>query len=363
MGFDDFKRYILRDLIFPKTLVVMHPGLIVNRTVRKFGKGDMKTRTSYYFEDIYSSLYLDSEKKMGRDRADLLWYKIGKDSSLRYLSFLGCSDFSDKIIRLVLEHCFNSIKSTGFSFAHRFSYDADKKFLEVFGKESVICRKTGSGALVAGVVAGVMTHFQNENFEAEATCGECPGSCGVVSHPGIKEKYIADIEELTAAKDYGALNFSTKSFKGFTSFGDLIKFGKVTLDNAKSKVYFEGKALLTSEIGLGELFLKNYVEAGELELFERSVVRSSAVLFRELTEGKSHGYKLKFITNLISGLGWGVPYFKKNGDVIVLSILNPPVTKYGASHSRYVINGFLNEIYRENFKIKNTSHYKVVFEC
>lgn len=364
MVFKDFKNFIFRELIFPKTLVLDYPGIIINKTVRKFGKGSIKTRTSYYFEDIYSELYNDSLKKIGQERVDLLWYKIGKDSSLRYLSFLGENKFSDSVMELVLAHCLNSIKSAGFSFIGEFSYDSKSRSLEILGEKNIICRKTGSGALVAGIVAGIMTYFQNENFEAEAFCDKCPGSCRVVSDSRIKEKYVADIKELLPAKDYDVLNFCpVKIINGFSSFGDLIKFKKVNMDNADSKLLLKNKTILTSEIGLGELFLKNYVQAGELRLFERSVVKSSACVFRDLTKNNSYEYKLKFISNLISGFGWGVPYFKKSGNVIKLTILNPPVTKYGPSHVRYKINGFLNEIYGKSFKIKKVSSNEVIFEC
>jgi len=364
MIFKNFKNFILAELIFPKTLIVNRPGIIINKTVRKFGKGNIQTRTAYYFEDIYSGLYLDSLKKMGKDRVDFLWYKIGKDSALRYLSFFGSNKSNDKNIGLVLEYSLNAIKSTGFSFIDSFCYDSKKKSLEVFGKDNVICRKTGSGSLVAGIVAGIMTYFQGRNFEAEASCNKCPNSCKVVSHLGMKEKYIPNIEELSPMKKYASLNFDSVDYpSNLSSFEDLIRFNKVKISGSESKIFLQDKAVLTSEIGLGDLFLKNYFESGELNLFESSMIKTSASLFRDLTSDKDYKYKLKFVSSLISGFGWGVPHFKKNRDVIILTISNPPITRYGVSHVRYVINGFLNEIYGKIFNITSASDYKIIYEC
>ncbi|MBS3087394.1 hypothetical protein J4226_02255 [Candidatus Pacearchaeota archaeon] len=364
MIFTNFKKFILRELIFPKTLIVDYPGVIINNTIRRFGKGNVRTRTSYYFEDIYSNLYLDSLREMGKEEADLLWYKIGKDSSLRYLLFLGDNKFSDNIVGLVLEHCLNTIRSTGFSFSGSFSYDSKKKFLKISGGKNVICRKTGSGSLVAGIVAGIMTYFQRENFEAEAFCGDCSNFCIVKSCPEIEMKYFPNIEELRPMKNYASLNFSfVNSSKNFNSFGDLVKFNKIYINNDESKIFFLGKAVLTSEIGLGELFLKNYIQIGKLDLFERSVIKSSEVLFKDLTENEDLEYKLKFVSNLISGFGWGIPHFKKRGNVVILFIVNPLRTRYGVSHIKYIINGFLNQMYGKNFKIKKSENQEIIFEC
>ena len=80
----NIQKYLFNKLFFPKVVIIDKPGIIINKTIGKFGKEGTKTRVIYIFEDIYSELQLETIKDLGKDKTDLLWYKIGKDVIIRY---------------------------------------------------------------------------------------------------------------------------------------------------------------------------------------------------------------------------------------------------------------------------------------
>ena len=71
---------------------------------------------------------------------------------------------------------------------------------------------------------------------------------------------------------------------------------------------------------------------------------------------------MRFLSNLISGFGWGVPYFRRKENVVVLNLFNPVRTRFGVSHLNFVICGFLQNIYGDSLRIVKSCDNEVVFE-
>lgn len=53
----------------------------------------------------------------------------------------------------------------------------------------------------------------------------------------------------------------------------------------------------------------------------------------------------------MSVFGWGILTYKEGNDQIIFSFFNHPVTKYGFLYHGFVLNGFINKIYGDKFKI------------
>src|SRR3989339_1843298 len=81
------KNYLFGKLIFPKVFIIDQPGIIINKTIGRFGKEGVKTRVVYNFEYIAVNLYLETVKKIGKKKTDDLWYRIGKERGKKNFLF------------------------------------------------------------------------------------------------------------------------------------------------------------------------------------------------------------------------------------------------------------------------------------
>ncbi len=113
----DIKRYLFDKLFFPKVAIIDRPGIIINKTISRFGKEGVKTRVIYNFEDIAVNLYLETVKKLGKKKTDNLWYKIGKESGIRYFLFAKNKKIPPVLLLPIIEHTFNS---AGFAFCRKY---------------------------------------------------------------------------------------------------------------------------------------------------------------------------------------------------------------------------------------------------
>jgi len=89
----DIKKHFFKKFVFPKILVLDKPGLIISRNFNNLNKEAHNMRIVYSFEDFYVNLYFDTLKKLGEEKTNELWYKMGKDLGIRYFLFNGLVDF------------------------------------------------------------------------------------------------------------------------------------------------------------------------------------------------------------------------------------------------------------------------------
>jgi len=360
----DVRKYLFDKLFFPKVAIIDRPGIIINKTVSKFGKEGVKTRVIYHFEDIPVNLYLETVKKLGKEKTDDLWYKIGKDIAVRYLLFAKIKKIPKALLPLVIEHMFNTINSTGFTFGEKVNYNLKGKSLITHGKDCVICRKTKSGYFPAGIASGVLSFLLRENIEAEPHCNDCPKNCKIIASLKITKKYIPNIEELKPLRDYNKLNFpqNYKTSSEFKSFTDLLKFKKIQIGKKKGVFYFQDNVIIPSEVGLAKMNLKNYSEINELNLFKKIIIKTSEKIAENILQNeKSIEEKIKAINIMLSAFGWGLPYHKRIGNKIIYKFKFPPTTRYGPLFRALILNGYLNNIYNKKFNIKNITNERMEF--
>jgi hypothetical protein len=360
MLFQDIKHFFYEKLLFPEILVISNPGIIYNKSVSKFGKEKTRTRVAWFFESIYADLYKDTIKKK---KTEELWYKIGKDLTLRYCLFSNQKKLQQVDPEIILEFLFNNYKSSGFSFAEKLLFNEKK--LKVTGKNNLLCRKYKNGSLMSGVVSGTISYILGENIEAKALCKNCPKNCHIIASKKIKEKHTPSLKDLAPEEKYFEKNFRKplEIPTNLPSFTNLLKFKKVTVSKKDHKFYLRKRTILTSEIGLPEIFFENYKNIGEEKLIKDSIIKNSRELFSSISKKeKTEKEKLKLLKNIISGFGWGLPIFQENSKKIYLNLKNPPQTKYGDTHLLLVIHGFLESIFSKKFKMRKKDHNLFIFK-
>jgi len=356
----DIKKYILSKLILPKTLIIDRPGIIINKTTRRYGKESVRTRIIYHFEDIAINLYSEVLKKLGKEKADFLWYKIGKEAGTRYFLFVKRRKMPSLLMPLIIKHIFRTFDAAGMSFARDIFYNKKKKFLVTNGRNCAICRKTKSGDVMAGITSGILSSLLKENIEAEVRCTSCPDKCKIVASPQIPRKYVPNFKELAPLKDYDRLNIPTENGQtNLKSFTDLLKFKKIRINGQNGSFYFQNKMIVPSEIGLPGIISKNYIEIGEKNLFKKTVINTSENIIHELFGELNFQDKIKAIRNMVSAFGLGIMYLKKIKNTIILDFINPPITKFGPMFRAFILNGYINAVYDKKFGIKELTNKRI----
>ncbi|MCW8966814.1 MAG: hypothetical protein OQK82_09055 [Candidatus Pacearchaeota archaeon] len=358
-------RFILEKFIFPKILIINNPGIIINKTVSRFGKTYRKTRVIYNFEEIAVELYKKTVNKIGKEKTDDLWYKIGKDGITRYFLFANMPKISEYKSKLLIECMFSTLFNAGMTFCKNINYDFNKKSLITKGDKNVICSKTHSGSLVAGYISGILSSILKKNIETKILCNNCPSECKFLAHPKIPKKYIPNFETLKPSKEYYKLNFPKEMIEGsykFISFNDLLKFKKIRIDNKRKIFRYLNEIIIPSEIGLTSVILNNYKKIGEIEFANEVIISTSYNIAKKIFVNNDKDKNIKSLIGLLSAFGWGLPYIKKIGNKIIIDFIYPPKAKFGAKFNSLVLNGYLNYIFGKNLKPHIISSEKMVFK-
>ncbi len=352
MAIKSARNFFINKILFPKILNINEPGIITSKSlgIRK-GK---RRRMTYSFEEILSGLQLETLKELGNKKSSDLFYKIGKDVGTQYHFFIGKKKFPKLLRKDIVEYFFTRLSSVGMSFGKTIILDEKDNSWIFTGTDSLICRKTGNSSMFAGVVSGVLSLIVGKNIEAESRCKNCSESCKIIANENIPRKYIPDLNELKLSKDYENLNFPKKSIQRHktSSLNNLYSFKKITV-NKEGKSYFDGKALFFSEINMLELVAKNYLEDNK-RILEKGIIKNAEKVADHLLRNLNvEEEKLNYIKEILGSFGAGIPTIIKNKRKITVSILYPPITKYGFLYRALEINGFLNSIYKKNFKLLN----------
>lgn len=341
---NNIKDYIFNKLFFPKVVTIDKPGIIYNIFSRKFG-GRQTKRVVLYFEDIIANLQLETVEVLGKQSTNDLWYKIGKDVGARYMLLGKSKKPPSYLLPIIIDYLLTGFSSTGFSITQKQKFNHKKRLLILKGYNNIICRKSEISDYFAGAISGLLSNLYGKNIEAEMRgCCNSNKSCKIVMSPNIKTKYIPDINEIKPSKSYNQLNFSYKErkylFKKTSSYSDLIKFKKIMLEPTMN---FQNKTISVIEIGCLELIQYNYKKIGQEKLFIKGVTKGAEKLANELFIGIDN--KFKFIESMISGFGFGIPYYKKSKKEIEFNFIHAPITKFGFWYQVYVLNGFLNHYF------------------
>lgn len=359
----DVKRYLFDKLIFPRVFIIDKPGVIINKTIGKFGKEGIKTRVIYHFEDFVTELYKETVKKIGKEKTYRLWYNINKDTSFRYTLFAN-KQIPKILVPLVIKYIFKTLSGAGITFGERILFSGNSYVFQ--GKNCVICNKIQGGAMMAGTASGILSSVIGKNIEAEARCVDCPKKCLIEANFDIKTKHLPSIKELMPFKDYNKLNFpnlSKISFSSdFNSFTDLLKFGKIKMEKSSNVFLFQNKIIIPSEIGLAEIILTHYEKLEELSFAKNVLINTSYRIATEIFE-KDNSFKnnIKMLKIILSAFGWGMLFIKRNYKGVLCEFKHPPFNKGLPFFRAFILNGYINFIFKNDFQIKKISNTRILF--
>ena len=351
---ENARNYILNKLFFPKVAVIDKPGVIISKTSRKYGKKDSMKRIVFYFEDIISSLQLETIKELGKEKTSELWYKIGKAAGTRYLLLSKAKQPPSFLLPSIIEYIFSNLEANGMSVCNKIIFNSKNDSLILIGKNNIIWRKTKDGSLFSGLVSGILSFLLKRNIEAEYDYSVYDKKCKIIADKKIKKKYIPNFRDLSPLKEYNKLNCPLKNIKtsNLPSFSDFIKFKRIKVIK-KGRFYLDDQTIIPSEIGLLELIIKYYEDYKIKRLLEKEIIKSAEKIYEKISDNESNiKQNLESIRKIFCALGLGIPHYKINKNGIIFYILNAPICKYGFKYHSLVLNGFLNKIFKTKFKIK-----------
>jgi hypothetical protein len=322
-----FKEYFIRNFVLPKVITSNEPGRITSYSTSRYGPGRSMFRLCYGFEDLFVALQVASTKELGRVKSEELWYRIGKTFGMRHLSFSGKSKIPKMLIPDVLTFIFRGFQSSGFSVAERIEYDPAERSLVLTGPDNAICRKTGQGEVSAGVVSAIMSRLLAEDIEAtKVSCSKRGKYCRIVSNRDIPVKHKVEDLERYLPKDGYQLNFRDMAYQGtYDSFEKLVEFKRIVFKG--NRYFLSAYGLIYIEVGFFDIIYMIYDEYGLADVYDRTVRDSAARIVRELS--KQTEDRRRYVCNLLSALGWGIPSISDTGKGHTVTILSPPYSGIG----------------------------------
>jgi len=350
MSVNKIINYTLNKLFFPKVVTIDKPGIIYTIADRKFGSPSVKKRIIWYFEDPMISLQQETIKTMGKKQCSELWYRIGKDVGTEFMLLSKIRKIPSFLLPSVLDTISNRLKSAGFTALGNFEYIPKNKSIVFYGKNNIICRNTQDGEVFAGIISGIFSFLIGENIEGKLACKNCPNFCKIIADKDIPFRYRPDFDELKPSKIYDKLNFPNQIDRtGNTdSFGNLLKFKIVRLDDS-GRFYFENKVISPTTADFLGLIVNHYLKIDKESVLKKGVIDGAEKLASDLLDKKTIN-KIGYLKTVLSSFGWGIPNVEKVNKKIILDLLYPPITEYGFLYQVFFINGFLNYIFKKEFK-------------
>ncbi|MCH7850103.1 MAG: hypothetical protein IH845_00485 [Nanoarchaeota archaeon] len=355
----NIRNYLFDKLFFSKKVIINKPGVIINRSGRKYGGVYAQNRTVYLFEDTFADLQMNTITVLGKEKTSLLFYEMGKDAGLRYLIIGKAKRPPRFMLNEVIQHVFTGFRASGLTLLENFSYDSDYNNFVLSSKNSIILRKTKDASYICGFISSILSFLLGENIESEFMCYP-NGHCRIILNKKIKKKYIPNEKELEPFKDYNKNfpKYDSKFARGVYSYDELIKFKNIQVDK-NGITYFMGAPLIPIEFGCLELIAKHYNEKGIKDIFEKSITSSSNKIAKSLVgQLQQNNQKLKLLKNMFSGLGFGILFFKLDNKHIIVNIVYAPISRYKYSYVVFTLKGFLEEILGKKLQISKISFDK-----
>jgi len=343
--------YFVEKLLYPKVAVIDRPGIIISKTSSWYSSSSQK-RLLFHFEDLFVANQLAAVRKIGKKKASELYYCIGKDVGYRYMLLSGAKPpkiLHDKIIQYISR----TLASTGFTVFSKCRIGEDIVFT---GSDSMYCRKSGIGDISAGLISGVISYLKSANIEAKKTsCSKDSRECKIIVGKKIKTRYKVSKKGLKITKNYAKMNFAAIPVKSAQSFSDLIKFKFVKIDK-RGLFNIKGLPILPTEAGFAGIVYTHFKKIG----IEQALIQSIKTKSKEIVEEILPDIKLKDVLNLICCFGWGIPNVSRNGTKLILSLRNPPFTKYGYNYQAHEFAGYLSAIYKKASLVSLTEKWPII---
>ncbi|MDA3836522.1 MAG: hypothetical protein PF542_02775 [Nanoarchaeota archaeon] len=342
---EDVKKFVMKKLFFSKILDVDSPGIIYNKVNSKYSNfKTSKKRIVFYFEDLFSGLQDSTIEKLGYEKSHDLWYKIGKDLGLSYVSFPPIKEITKKKIPEVIDYFFQFFVGGGCTAAASVEH-LEFGGVRLIGKDNVICRRNGFSSFIAGVCAGILTFMHKKNFDSDVYCKNCPYGCNIVCLPNDSREYVDVVMDIQAfpLRKLSSSPFFKKSF----NLKDFLSFNKLKISFTGKWEFYE-RVIIPSPHYILDLVYKNYALFSAVDVFKESLVLNSENFFKNFISDIKN-VNLSFISNIFSSLGWGMLEAKKVEGKVAFDIINPATNEDGFYYLIYVLNGFLNSFYGKKY--------------
>jgi len=202
------------------------------------------------------------------------------------------------------------------------------------------------GGLFAGIYSGIISFLKGKNIEAKPDYRNYPKKCRIILDSSFEKKYIPPPERVKLIKNYEGLNFPETSFleKKVQTHKDFIKFKKIIIGKL-GEYFFNSKLLIPfNQSGFGFIY-DSFLEAGELDLFSKVIIKTAEDLAIHFFEGLSLSEKISLLEGMFSAFGQGVPMIRKKEGKIICTLLFPPIGKNSAHYHSFLLNGYLNNIF------------------
>ena len=359
----EFERYFFENFIHLDGKKSM-PGVIFANHFDSFFTKRSKARIVFFFEDIISNLFLETVNRFGEKRAEEVWYKIGKDFGIRYFLFSN-RRFSKCGKERNLESVFDYFRASGFGFLEEIIPGSSVDSFRVRGRESVFFDRINNGSFFAGILAGLLSGYYNENLEASFNIDDF-GIVLIIASRRFKKRYSPISDFLVPHFNYNKINSFVKknesSNRKIGTFLDFLRFKKIRKDENFNKWSFFDNGVFPVEVGFLGIVTKRYLDEGMSDVFRSVYIESSREIFNKMLESKPLvKNRASFVVNVLSGLGWGVPYFIHRKNEVVVRFLNPPFSKYGVLGRAFVLNGIVNSVFGTSYFLKSAVDSEFVY--
>jgi hypothetical protein len=348
--FENITKFIFDKVIFPKKIIIDTPGIIINRYVRKYGSNQQ--RLIFFFEE--SIIQVQKSLKEKTKKNENIWYELGKQTALRYISLANAKAPSKYLIPFLINYLFTGLRSTGLSAATKITYDSKNKTIKFEGKNNMICRITKDPSFSCGVIAAFASFILNENMKCVSEC-RCPNNCLLICSQDKSEKLpIPPIID----SNYNRLNFpkiNTIKDKKHTSFADLIKFKYI---EHSDKFKYCKKIILPCDCGIINNII-NVLEKEYKNTIKKALIKSGKIIAEEILPKSEKISQINTVISIFCGLGWGIPNYKIKDNEITFIFKYPPITPHGFNYTAYELNGFLNYIYKKEVKLNKIEFQKM----
>jgi len=195
-------------------------------------------------------------------------------------------------------------------------------------------------------ISGILSYLLKENMEAKFFTEDKKFNERIVVDKIFDKRYEPDKESIKKIP-FCPIDFLENRgvFSGLYSFSDFIKF-KIIKVYEEGGVILNNKVLIPLESSIPTIFLKNYELIRESKLFKKSLIKSSEKICRDILSGhKTTKKKMEVIRNIMSGLGMGEIYFKRESNIITATFFKKIFILENPAFVHLFINGFLNSLY------------------
>ncbi|MBN2367997.1 hypothetical protein JXC34_03185, partial [Candidatus Woesearchaeota archaeon] len=188
---------IFDKIYYPELISISEPGRITSRGSDNYGKAFKKKRQVYLFERAFTDLQTSIMKKVGKKKAEEIFYRIGKDTGYRFMLLANMGKSRRYLVPIKLKLIFFMFRMFGFTLNEEILFDNKSMILKVRGKNNIFCSKTNEQGFSAGVVSGVYSVLVGKNIEAvKDSCSYDSDYCSVEANPKYKKRYIPKPKEI-----------------------------------------------------------------------------------------------------------------------------------------------------------------------